>query len=334
MGALAVNYRVHQHEVPCGGDLGGQCRPEQVVPAQGVKEEPERGAVDHDARRADQPERHEPHGLADPLAPGGRPLPQLPGQPRRAQPGHVPQERDSLAQRGLGIACRARFETVGDLGHPGDRVADQDFQQHFESRRPEAIEVYAAPAEGEQPAQRIAHHRQPAREDVLDQPGGGRGYEDPPGAAQAVRRGPIAGVPGAHHDVAVVAHGRARQHGRGLRRVLQVGVHDENPFTACVARPGDDGTAQAALPGAGRPVQEPDRHRASRGLRGQHFRCLVIAVIDEDELGVQRRDGRTEPRQQQFDAVLLVASRNDHGQLGRSVVTRKIEIDERTWQVG
>ena len=53
MGALAVNYRVHQHEVPCGGDLGGQCRPEQVVPAQGVKEEPERGAVDHDARRAD-----------------------------------------------------------------------------------------------------------------------------------------------------------------------------------------------------------------------------------------------------------------------------------------
>jgi len=34
VGALTVNHRVHQHEVPCGGDLGGQCRPEQVVPAQ------------------------------------------------------------------------------------------------------------------------------------------------------------------------------------------------------------------------------------------------------------------------------------------------------------
>jgi len=71
------------------------------------------------------------------------------------------------------------------------------------------------------------------------------------------------------------------------------------PVAACVARPGDDRTAQAALPGPRRPVQEPDRDRARPGHLGQHVRCLVVAVIDEDELGAQRRDGRSQPRQQQ-----------------------------------
>jgi hypothetical protein len=68
--------------------------------------------------------------------------------------------------------------------------------------------------------------------------------------------------------------------------MLQVGVHDEDPVTPRVPRPGDDGAAQATLPGASRPVQEPDRDRAARGLLGQHFGGPVVAVIDEDELGV------------------------------------------------
>jgi hypothetical protein len=47
-----------------------------------------------------------------------------------------------------------------------------------------------------------------------------------------------------------------------------------------------------------RPVQEPDRDRARPGRLGQQVRGPVIAVIDNDQFGAQRRDGRTEPRQQ------------------------------------
>ena len=60
-------------------------------------------------------------------------------------------------------------------------------------------------------------------------------------------------------------------------------------------------------------MQEPDRDRALPGHLGQQVRGPVVTVVDDDQLGVQRRDGRTEPRQQQLYGVLLIAGRNDHG---------------------
>ena len=100
--------------------------------------------------------------------------------------------------------------------------------------------------------------------------------------------------------------------------MLQVGVHHENPCAACVPRAGNDGAAQTALAGARWPVYQAYRHRAGRGAIGQDRLSTVVAVINDDDLRLQRHQRRSETLQERPDIAFLVARRNNHGQAARA----------------
>jgi hypothetical protein len=110
------------------------------------------------------------------------------------------------------------------------------------------------------------------------------------------------------------------QQGGCLRRMLEIGVHDQYPGAACDSGPGHDGTGQPAAAQAGRSVQEPDRHGRRRGEGNDLVDRAVVAVVHEKDLGTERGDRGAEPVQQQRDAFLLVAGRHEDGQPGRGAV--------------
>ena len=238
----------------------------------------------------------------------------------------MPQEAQAFGQRCLGLAGVPRCETVGDLRDPGQWRADQDLEQDLETDRVEPVEVDGRGPEGEHPAERVAHHREAARERALGQPGG-PGRDERPSFAQAIGGRSRAGVPGAHHDVHVVPHRGAGQHRGRLGGMLQVGVHDEHPCAARLPRPGDDRATQAALAGAGLAVQQPDRYPARPGRGAERLGGAVVTVIHDDDLGIQRPEYWAEPLEQRADIEFFVAGRDEHGQ-GRRGLPSVVEIDE------
>ena len=149
-------------------------------------------------------------------------------------------------------------------------------------------------------------------------------------AGQAVRWRAATRVPRADHDVAVVAHRRAREHGGGLRRMLQVGVHHQHPLAACVPRAGDDGAAQTALPGARPSVQQADRYRAGRAWRGQGLGVSSSLSSTTMISALNEATARPETLQERSHVAFLVARRDDHGQVARAVA-RAVEFQWSGW---
>ena len=256
--------------------------------------------------RADQPEQHEPNSSADALAPGA-------GRSRNCLASRAARSR---------ITCRRNvrpwrsdaLESPACRGANGRRPrppAATGLRTRISSRilKPLGLSrsrFTAGPAEREQPAQRVAHHREPARERALDHPGRARGDETRPAPPRpsAADRSPAYLVPTTRSQSwrMAVSPASAAAFGGCCRSASMTSTHRPR---ACRA------PAMTAPPRP--PLRVPGDRCSSRTGTGHVLAFSastsgrpVVAVIDEDELGAQRRDGRTEPRQQQFDAVLLV----------------------------
>ncbi len=285
-------------------------------------EEPEDGGVDHDARHADQAEHDGTDRLPQPL--GGRrgALAELAREDVPAQPREVPGEGEALAQVGLGPARGARREAVTDFRDAQPGVADEDLEQQLEAGRAQPVEVDGVAAEGEQAAHRVGHGGEAAGEDDPAEPACRARHHRAAAAVEALPR-PGAGVPGADHDVRVVPQGGACEAGGVRGRVLEVGVHDEDPLARRVPGTGDDGGREAAAAPAGLAVQQAHRHLAAGRLAREDGGSGVVAVVDHEDLGVQAGEQRAELAEERPDVLLLVARRDDHGEAGGGAGRRR-----------
>jgi hypothetical protein len=309
----AVDEQVDQQEVPGRRRLRGQRRADRLVqPELGVRE-PQHEGVDGDAGEADEPEPEGSCGLADPVPACDRPAPELPRQDVAPQPQQQAEERQPLTDRGLGAAGRPRRELVRHLGHARRRVPDEELEQDLEALGAHAVEDDRGPAHHEQAAHRVGHRGQADREQRLAQPRGERRRDRAARAVEAaVRPGP--GVPGPDDDVGVLAHRRPREGGRGLRRVLQVGVHHHDPLAARRADAREDRAAEPADAVAGPAVEQVHRDLGTRTGLFHQRRRVVVAVVHEQDLGLQPGNSRHQALQERRDGVPLVARGDDHGQ--------------------
>jgi hypothetical protein len=130
-------------------------------------------------------------------------------------------------------------------------------------------------------------------------------------------------------DVDRVPERGGRQRGRQLRRMLEVGVHDHDPGTAGVAGRRNHSAAQTAGPGGGWPVHQTHRYRAATRTPGHLVHGVVVAVIDDQHLGVECCHRGTETVEQRRDVVRLVAGRHDHCQPWWRATTTLFTADTR-----
>jgi hypothetical protein len=68
--------------------------------------------------------------------------------------------------------------------------------------------------------------------------------------------------------------------------MLHVAVDDDCPWRPRDLEPGDDRAAQPAVPPTRFPVQEPDIAVGPVGDLSNDLRCVVVAVVDEEDFGM------------------------------------------------
>ena len=95
------------------------------------------------------------------------------------------------------------------------------------------------------------------------------------------------------HEVAVRALRLLAQRRDGSRRMLEIRIHDAHPGGASGRDSRDHGTAEAAVPLAGRAVDDRDLEACGGAPLGHDRGRIVVRIVDDDELGV---DARAAPR--------------------------------------
>ena len=103
--------------------------------------------------------------------------------------------------------------------------------------------------------------------------------------------------------------------------MLKIGVHHQHPCSPSTLRAGYHRTAQAALPGAGWAMEQPDGQLGVSGRPGECLRCFIVTVIDNQEFGVRRVKRQCQLPQQWPDVEFLIASGDDDGQASRRCLT-------------
>lgn len=214
---------------------------------------------------------------------------------------------------------------VGDLRDPRAGVADEQLQQDLEADRVHPVQVDGRPAEREQAAHRIRDGGQATGKEALRQPGRPRRGDLAGGTGEPLV-GALPGVAGADHHVHVVPHCDGRQAAGRLRRMLEVRVHHQDPLAAGVPRAEHHRAAQPAGAPAGRPVQHTYGDRGVGRVPGEDLHRVVVAVIHDDNLRAQRREGRAQSGQQRGNVLRLVAGRHDDAQADLTVRCGPVQI--------
>ena len=96
--------------------------------------------------------------------------------------------------------------------------------------------------------------------------------------------------------------------------MLEVGVHDADQRSPGLVQPEHNRGAETALTEFGHPVNDPNP-RIESGLAAKHGRRLVVAIVQEHQLVVDRAQGASKPRQQGVDVARLVARGEYHREL-------------------
>ena len=279
--AVAEQQEVGQGEVPPDRDLVGQRRGEQVVDAQDAGEQIERQEIRYETGGADRRVPDHPQPV-----------------PTDAQPRQVAHEAQPLGDGGLGLPGVARGELVRHLDDPAGTVAYHQFQQDLVAQRPQLGQLQRAGPYREEPAHRVAHLDQRGTEQHLGHHPRALRDQVPVRVGQARAAAPR-DVPAGHHQVRAVPDPGGDQVRYRLGRVLEVGVHDDEPDPLRHPQSLDNGTAEPT--GRFGPVVQPYRDRAGPRLRPDDRRSVVRAVVHDDDLGIRGGQYGGEPGQQRDD---------------------------------
>ena len=214
----------------------------------------------------------------------------------------------ALAQRRLALAREAGAEAEADFADPQVGRADQDLEQDLEARGFQLVERDRVSANEEEPAHRVAHRPQPAREEHSGRER--RPVRDQRPERVQRRAVTVGGPPARHHEVEIVLEGPLDHLGQQLRWMLQVAVHDRDPLTAGEPESLGDGPAQPTAAFTRGPMMEHDlvwgHATASLDRRWR----VVIAVVDKDHLDAGPDCDLGEAIEQRGDVAGFVARRN------------------------
>jgi len=268
---------------------------EEVVEPARLREQREQRRVHGQAAQADQAELDESTRRA-----------------REPEPPQVEEVVQRLSNGCLAPAGEPLAEHEPDLRLPKLGNADEQLEEDLEAARPEAVQIGCdcRSADEEETAHRVG--------DPLEGPP----EPEPRDAAREVReeRANRAEVVGAaavdeaarHDQVDVSRLCAADQLHDHLGRVLQVGVHHAEPRPPRCLEPREDSGRKATCTLAGTPVDDADRSVELLPADTNLLSGLVVAVVDEYDLDVERSSNHCKPLEERLDVLRLLLRRHDN----------------------
>ena len=124
---------------------------------------------------------------------------------------------------------------------------------------------------------------------------------------------PVPVYPGSDHDVGPLVARAAKHLDNGGRRVLQVGVDDGDELPGGGTESRLNRSTEAVAPLVGRTVEEPNRQRSIRRLSRHDLRGRIVAVVDEEHLGVDPPQHTAQLGEQERNGSSLITGRDARG---------------------